>query len=281
MQIIDIGTGPPVILIPGVQGRWEWMRPAVDALASGCRVITFSLADEPTSGAPFDETTGFYSYVDQVRAVMDALELKEAAICGVSYGGLIAATFAARFPERTSSLVLVSAMPPSWRPDRRVSFYLRAPRLLSPLFLAGSIRLHREVAAANGGMVSGIRASIGHGWNALRHMFSPLRMSRRIELLSTASLAGQISTTRCPVLIVTGDESLERVMPVQRTLEYTALLPQAQVATLARTGHLGLITRPAAFAAIVIPFVEQTAGRVLSGSNRIRPMEPAPRRNVG
>ena len=29
--MIDIGTGPPLVLIPGLQGRWEWMRPAVDA----------------------------------------------------------------------------------------------------------------------------------------------------------------------------------------------------------------------------------------------------------
>ena len=30
--MFDHGTGPPLIVIPGVQGRWEWLRPALDAL---------------------------------------------------------------------------------------------------------------------------------------------------------------------------------------------------------------------------------------------------------
>ena len=30
--MIDVGSGTPVVLIPGLQGRWEWMAPTVDAL---------------------------------------------------------------------------------------------------------------------------------------------------------------------------------------------------------------------------------------------------------
>jgi hypothetical protein len=45
MKIVDRGGGTPIVVIPGVQGRWEWMRPAIDALAHRSRVITFSLAD--------------------------------------------------------------------------------------------------------------------------------------------------------------------------------------------------------------------------------------------
>ena len=55
MKLIDVGSGPPLVMIPGIQGRWEWMKPAVDALARRCRVITFSLADESSSGGRFDE----------------------------------------------------------------------------------------------------------------------------------------------------------------------------------------------------------------------------------
>lgn len=126
MKIVDRGGGTPVVVIPGVQGRWEWMKPTIDALAQRCRVLTFSLADEPSSGVRFDEAHGFASYVDQVRDALDAAGVRKAAICGVSYGGLIAATFAARYPDRTSSLVLVSALPARWMPNARVRFYLHA-----------------------------------------------------------------------------------------------------------------------------------------------------------
>ena len=254
MRLVDVGTGPAVVVIPGVQGRWEWMKPAIDALASACRVVTFSLADEPSCGAAFDERRGFDCYVEQVQAAMDQAGIDRAAICGVSYGGLVAAAFAARRPERTSALVLVSALPPSWVPDRRVRFYLGAPRLLMPLFMVASLRMYPEIAAAHDGRLPALRAAARHGWRVLTHMFDPVRMARRVRLLARADLAG-LGGVQAPTLIVTGEGALDRVVPVGATREYLRLLPQARAATVERTGHLGLITRPDAFAAIVAPFV--------------------------
>ena len=245
------------MVIPGIQGRWEWMKPAIDALARRCRVITFSLADEPSCGAPFDAAHGFSCYVDQVRAALDAGGLERAAICGVSYGGLIAAAFAARYPERTSSLILVSALPPSWTPDRRARFFVRAPRLLTPLFLVGSLRLYREIAAANPGAGRGIAAAVRFAWRALTHMFSPSRMARRVTLLASVHLPEELSRVTSPVLVITGEAALDRVVPLPATLEYARIWPNARVDTIARSGHLGSITRPHEFARLVVPFAER------------------------
>jgi pimeloyl-ACP methyl ester carboxylesterase len=260
MKIVDRGGGTPVVVVPGIQGRWEWMKPAIDALAQRCRVITFSLADEPSCGAPFDETRGFWCYVEQVRAALDAARVDRAAICGVSYGGLIAAAFAARYPDRASSLVLVSALPPSWRPDRRVRFYVRAPRLLTPIFLLASLRLYREIAAASGGIVRGAGAGIRHAWRVLTHMFSPSRMARRVGLLAPIDFAAEFRRIAQPTLVVTGEPSLDRVVPVPHIVrEYAAFCPHARFETLERTGHLGLITRPDEFARLVVSFADVAA----------------------
>jgi pimeloyl-ACP methyl ester carboxylesterase len=258
LRIIDRGSGTPVVVIPGVQGRWEWMKPAIDALAERGRVITFSLADEPTSGARFDEAHGFSCYVEQVREVMDAVGLDRATICGVSYGGLVAAAFASRHPERTRALVLVSALSPWWTPNRRVAFYLRAPRLLTPLFLAASLRLYREFAAALG-PVRGAVVAVSHAWRALTHMFSPVRMARRARLMQPADLSRSVAPIAAPTLIVTGEPALDLVVPVAETLKYARLVPRARVATLARTGHLGLVTRPEEFASLVVGFAEDNS----------------------
>lgn len=257
MRLVDVGTGPAVVVIPGVQGRWEWMKPAIEALASTCRVVTFSLADEPTCEAEFDERAGFACYVEQVRQAMDQAGLERAAVCGVSYGGLVAAAFAARHPERVGALVLVSALPPTWVPDRRVRFYLRAPRLLMPLFMVASLRLYGEIAAAHAGRAPGLRAAMRHASTVLRHMFHPVRMARRVRLLAGADFSA-IGGVQAPTLIVTGEPALDRVVPVRATREYLHVLPHAQVATVERTGHLGLITRPEVFAGIVGPFVCRT-----------------------
>jgi pimeloyl-ACP methyl ester carboxylesterase len=259
LHIVDRGSGTPIVVIPGVQGRWEWMRPAIDALAGSCRVVTFSLADEPSSGATFDEGRGFWSYVDQVRDALDIAGLNRAAICGVSYGGLIAAAFAARYPDRTACLVLVSALPPSWKPDARVGFYVRSPRLLTPLFLVGSLRLYSEIAAASSGATASVGAALSHAWRALTHMFSPSRMARRVRLLESIDLNKELTQLAVRTLVVTGEPSLDRVVPVGATLEYARLWPHTVMATIAHTGHLGFITRPKDFARVLVSFVEDAA----------------------
>ena len=259
MRIVDVGAGTPLVLVPGIQGRWEWMRPAVDALAQRCRVVTFSLADEPTCGWAFDEADAFGAYVEQVRQALDARGIPEAAICGVSYGGLIAARFAQRYPERVASLILASAVPPHWKPDNRVRFYLRAPRLLSPLFLVGSLRMFPEIAAANEGYVAGAGPALRHAANALTHMFSPGRMARRVHMLEVLDLTDGLDRVHVPTLIVTGEPALDRVVPVARTKDYLRIWPHAEYVMLERTGHLGLITRPPRFADVVVEFMDRAA----------------------
>jgi len=263
VNIVDRGSGPPIVVIPGVQGRWEWMKPAVDALSRHVRVITFSLADEPSAGARFDETSGFSNYVEQVGEALDAGGLDRAAICGVSFGGVIAAAFAARYPSRVSSLIMVSALPPTWRPDARVSRYLRYPWLLAPGFCLGSLRFYPEISAANDTWWSGIAAACGAGFNVLRHMFHPGRMARRVHLLSSMGrIDADLSRVKVPTMIVTGEESLDRVVPPRVTREYLAVWPHARVETLGRTGHLGLITRPHEFAALISQFVSESEKKI-------------------
>lgn len=274
VHIVDRGSGAPVVVIPGIQGRWEWMRPGIDALARRCRVITFSLADEPScyvgqafspakDSSPFDADTGFDCYVDQVRDAMDRAGVERAAIVGVSYGGLIAAAFAARHPERVHSLVLASALPPSWTPDARVRFYLRAPRLLSPLFMLASVRMLAEITAAHPGVRATAREALRHASNVLRHMFSPVRMARRVRLLASADFV-RVRGLQVPTLVVTGEPGLDRVVPVRATREYLTLFPHARMATVERTGHLGFITRPEVFTEIVASFVAETGGHTES-----------------
>src|SRR5262245_15473550 len=108
MTIIDRGSGPTLVLIPGTQGRWEHMQPTVDALSRDFRVLTFSLCDEPSAHAAFDPARGLDTYVDQVRTALDEKQIARAAICGVSFGGTIALRCAALEPARCDSLILVS-----------------------------------------------------------------------------------------------------------------------------------------------------------------------------
>src|SRR5262245_12068881 len=141
MDIVDRGAGDPLIVVPGIQGRWEYCAQAIDALASHARVITFSLDAAPA--ADID------AYANRLGAVMDACGLERATICGISFGGLVALRFAAGQPARTSALVLASTPGPQWHLRPRHDIYVRWPRVFGPIFAIESpFRLRRELRMA-------------------------------------------------------------------------------------------------------------------------------------
>lgn len=254
--MIDRGHGIPIVLIPGVHGRWEWMRSAVDALAKHHRVITFSLCDERSSLFPCDPAKGFENYVEQVSMAMDRAKVDRAVIAGVSFAGLIASEFAARNPERVSGIVLSSALHASWQPDQRQQRYLGSPTLLSPLFVATAPgRMRPEIVAALPSYGSRVRFGLTCGVRAVTAPTTPWRMARRIRWAAAHRFAS-LHHVKAPVLLVTGEPGLDRVVPVDVTRRYLDEFETAEHVVLQRTGHIGLITKPEAWAGVLERFVD-------------------------
>jgi pimeloyl-ACP methyl ester carboxylesterase len=256
-MIIDRGNGTPLVLVPGLQGRWEYLRPAVEALAGRFRVITFPLCGERASDMPFDPLKGLDNYVAQVLAVLEDKHIDRAAICGVSFGGVIGLRFAGCHPERTAALVLASTPAPTFHLRRRHEVYVRMPWVFGPLFLAESPwRLRAEVVTA----FPQSRARWSFRSRMLQTLITaPLslpRMAVRARLLTGADLREDCARVTAPTLIVTGEPRLDFVVPVDGSIEYTRLIPNARAVILERTGHLGTVTRPDAFARLVSEFVD-------------------------
>ena len=258
MRHLDAGAGPAVLVIPGLQGRWEWMDAGLRALARRTRVITFSLADEPSSGARFDPARGFQNFVDQVDRALEEARVERAVVCGVSYGGLVALRYAATRPERARGLVLASALAPGYRPDRRARFYLSSPGLLFPVFCVDAAwRARAETCAALPGLGDRNRFRRSQMRAVLTKPTSPYRMAQRLRLLQDEDFARDAAHVRCPAFVIMGEPNLDRVVPVESTRQYTRLLRDVETAHLAGTGHLGIVTRPKAFADLVARFVDR------------------------
>ncbi len=254
--MVDKGTGTPIVLIPGLQGRWEWMRPTVDALANHYRVITFSLCDERTSPFPCDPAKAFDNYLEQVDLALDRAGVDKAIVAGVSYGGLIAAEFAARRSERVAGLVLASALHKSWQPDQRQQRYLRAPLLMSPWFVATApARMNAELSAALPTLLARLRFTARHGARVVLSPTTPTLMARRIAWAQSHRFANP-HVVKAPALLVTGEPGLDRIVPVDVTRRYLDDLDSAEHVVLEHTGHLGVVTRPREFADMLGRFVD-------------------------
>jgi pimeloyl-ACP methyl ester carboxylesterase len=251
--MIARGKGLPVAVIPGIQGRWEWMAPTIDALAEGHRVLTGSLTDL----RPERRADG--SFLDWLPAIDDMLDRageRRVALVGVSFGGLIAACYAAHRPERVSALILVSAPAPVWTLRRGDAFCIRFPRLSFPYFATRALRrLGPEIYHARPTWPERITLTREYVQRSVSAPFSPGYAAQWVREWHAADLTTDCARITAPTLVVTGDPAIERVVPVDRTLEYLRLIPGARHAELHGTGHIGVITKPGAFLDVAAPFI--------------------------
>ena len=75
-------------------------------------------------------------------------------------------------------------------------------------------------------------------------------------MMATIDASGACARITAPTLIVTGERTLDHVVSVDGSVGYVSMIRGARGVVLERTGHLGSITRPADFAAIVREFAE-------------------------
>ena len=112
------------MLVPGfithldIQIENAWCLRFFERFASFCRLILFDkrgtgLSDRVTAIPTLEER------MDDVRAVMDAVGSKQAALVGYSEGGPMCVLFSATYPERTSALVLYASGGARGRPTIR------------------------------------------------------------------------------------------------------------------------------------------------------------------
>jgi pimeloyl-ACP methyl ester carboxylesterase len=256
MQTFDRGSGVPLVLVPGIQGRWEYLRPTLDALATSFRVIAFPLGGKRAGARPFDATVELDALADQLAAVLDERRLERSVICGISFGGLVTLRFAARHPDRTSALVLASTPGPDFRLSSRHETYIRAPWIFGPLFLAETPRrLHQELVAA----IPEFRERRRFAWRQAKTVvtapLSPSTMARRARIIGSADPGRDCARISAPTLVITGEPGLDRVVRVESTLEYVRRIPGARWFQLHRTGHVGYLTRPQPFVAAIREFL--------------------------
>jgi class 3 adenylate cyclase len=118
------GTGAvDLVVVPGWVSSIDmfWEEPAfvrfLQRLGSFARVILFDkrgtgLSDRVTDTPMLEER------MDDVRAVMDAVDSRRAALLGYSEGGPMCILFAATYPERTDALITVGSFARiAWAPD--------------------------------------------------------------------------------------------------------------------------------------------------------------------
>jgi pimeloyl-ACP methyl ester carboxylesterase/DNA-binding winged helix-turn-helix (wHTH) protein len=191
-----------------------WTEPSfarfLQRLGRFSRLILFDKRGSGLSDrVPLDALPTLEQRMDDVRAVMDAVGSKRAAICGVSEGGTLAGLFAATHPDRTTALVMIGAY---------------AKRLRDSSYPWGPSEAEREefiqrIAVEWGGpfgleeRAPSVAASpeFRRWWSAyLRSSASPAAAVALTRMNAEADIRDILPSIRVPTLVVhrTGDQCL-------------------------------------------------------------------------
>jgi pimeloyl-ACP methyl ester carboxylesterase len=255
-MMFDQGHGHPIVIVQPLQGRWQWMRRFLDALSTQYRVITYTLCGDFGADRRLEPDKGFDQYVRQLEDVIEHAGLERAALCGISFGGTVAVRYAARHPSRVSHLIIASSPGPGWRPSREQALYVSRPLLTLPIFLWTAFRrLSAELAAAFPRLSERLAFVVRATATALRYPALPQLMAKRVRLMQTVDLAGDAARVTSPTLVVTGEPSLDHVVPAESTKAYLSLIRNSRYEIMEHTGHSGSLMQPERLARIVGSFV--------------------------
>jgi 3-oxoadipate enol-lactonase len=247
------GSGDPMMFWPSLLMTGDMWAGQAEHFADRCRVI---LVDPPGHGRS-QKLSAMFDFADCARVVveiLDALSVQRTHFVGNSWGGMIGGTFAAMYPERVGSAVLMNctASAAGTRQKLEYGLLLRMARLLGgvrpPLtrsvlkaFLGPTtFRTRPDVVEFVRDTVEAVDISSG-SW-AVRSVV-PARPDQR-------SLFAKIST---PVLVVAGAE--DATFPVPETLAMAEAIPDSAVAVLDGVAHLAGLENPPLVNKLIDDFV--------------------------
>lgn len=247
----DVGIGQPVVLLHAFPLSAALWRAQLTTLTDRFRMIAPDLRGFGGSPpAPLPQSLD--DYADDVLALLDALQIEQAIIGGLSMGGYIAFALLRRAPERISGLLLAdtraTADSDATRATRAVNAEIAlregsaalAERLLPNLLAPqASEALRAEllaIAAAN--PPAGVAAAL-HAM-AARPDSTPL-----------------LSQIRVPATVVVGAE--DTLTPPSEARTMHEAIAGSRFVVIPGAGHLSAIERPAEFNLALVELVMQVA----------------------
>lgn len=173
-------------------------------------------------------------------------------LCGASMGGMIAMEVARQAPSRVAGLALLgtTARPesPEMRQLRQSAIELFAQGRAAEVIEANvAFAFHpdqaRDAALVRSYLDFVLRAGAGQ----------LIRQNRAV--MSRPDARASLPSLRCPTLVMCGDS--DQLTPPECSAEIARLVPGAELATVARCGHMLTMEQPAVVSAILKAWLER------------------------
>jgi len=249
IHYVDVGSGPPVILLHGLADDIGVLASVIPALAAKHRVIAFDQLGFGRSDKPLLNYR-VSTFVDFLDGLLNELKIERASLIGNSFGGWVAADFALKHPDRVERLVLSDA------PGYAAVAKSMDPRALSALRLAGRddirylgpLTFHQKRFYEDVDLAFRQRVTAGDSYTVSRILDSMIR--------GEDALDNRLAAIKQPTLILWGRE--DRLIPLSFGERLNHEIAASELRIIDNCGHMPHVECPDQFNAAVLQFFSKT-----------------------
>jgi len=242
VEVVRLGRGEPVVLVPGLAGSWKLLLPLARALARHCEVFTYGLRGDhfPWGGLETDRgrIRDIGEYAHDLACLLDQLGLECPTVFGVSFGGAIALELAAEHSHQIGALI-VNGAAARFRPTlgstiaRRV--LERFPLPNDNRFVNQFFHLLYGTKPDPGPLVDFV---IDRIWETDQRV-----MAERLTQLESFDVGDRLWRIDAPTLILAGADDV--IVPAAQQRALADGIPGSRFATIENAGHVGFLTHRA------------------------------------
>lgn len=257
LAAIEQGEGLPVVFLhAGVCDKRMWLSQMQAVADAGWHAIAYDRRGYGESESP-DEA---FSHLDDLEAVLDALDIHAALFVGSSLGGGLALDFALRHPGRVLGLVLVgtSVTGAPWSATAEEGAIEMAEE---DAWERGDLELINKVQAHE--WLDGPRSQSGRVGGTARALFLDmnglaLAKPNLTQEEDRPDAWGRLDAVNAPALLVVGSEDFSAIIDRHETLSET--MPNAFAVLLEGAAHIPSIERPDLVNSLLLQFLDAFDG---------------------
>jgi len=247
------GSGDVLVFIHGNTGDHQHWDVQFDFFSKYYRVVRYDVRGFGQSSLPIEDKP--YTDHEDLEALLDQLDIKNAHITGWSMGSAIAIDFCLAFPHRTKSLTLVGPWVYGYSS-------LAQQAMNADLAEVGAVISEEGLGAAVDAWMKApffsatiVDPAAGDQFRKIANNYSfwvythrsPLRVLKPIA-------AGRISEIQVPTLILTAEQDIPACLEIADLLDES--LPDSCKITLEESGHLLHMEKPEIFNQHLADFIK-------------------------
>jgi pimeloyl-ACP methyl ester carboxylesterase len=232
LHVTDLGEGKPVVLIHGwplSDAMYEYQYAAL--IQQGFRVIGITLRGFGKSDKPYGQYN-YDVYADDIKAVLDKLDIKNATLGGFSMGGAIAIHYVARHDHsHVAKLALFGAAAPVWtqREDYPYGFTKEAVNGLIQLSTTNRPLLLENFGKIFGASETAVPAGLGNWLGTINLEASPYATTQSLIALRDTDLRPELAKIKIPTAIFHGKKdiicSFDLAQQIHKGIKGSVIIP--------------------------------------------------------